>query len=96
MFGSLTITLDKAVWLAGVATALAICASMILKSGIELLIKGDSGPNQQHTRKKGAILTIVSLALLTASIVAIIENENLATFLSTRITDYKKTIQSNE
>jgi len=97
MFGSLTITLDKGVLLASVAVAIAFCACVILKNGIERLINGDLTPHQNdHARKKGFLLTIVSLALLTGSIIAILESENLVQFLSKQIKIYKQSIQEDK
>lgn len=98
MFGKVTITLHKGVWIASVATAVAVCAIIILKSGIERLINGDLSPqkNNKHTRKKGFLLTLLSLVMLTASIIAILESEDLSTFLAEQVKNYKICIQTNK
>lgn len=98
MLGKITITLHKGVWIASVATAVAVCAIIILKNGIERLINGDLSPqkNNTHTRKKGFLLTVLSLVLLTGSIIAILESEDLSAFLAEQIKNYKICLQTSK
>jgi hypothetical protein len=95
MFGKVTITLHKGVWIASVATAIAVCAIIILKNGIERLINGDISPqkNNRHVRKKGLLLTVLAVIMLTGSVIAILESEDLSVFLADLVKNYKFYLQ---
>ncbi|HEV2601691.1 MAG TPA: hypothetical protein VGT41_05310 [Candidatus Babeliales bacterium] len=89
----LALTIDKSSLLASIAVAVAICASFLLKIGIERLIGGNSATvTNKHPRKTGVMLTITSLLLLAGSILTILESDNIVQFLLKEIKQYKKSI----
>lgn len=97
MFGKLTLTLDKSSLVASIAVAVAICASFLLKIGIERLIGGNSATvTNKHPRKTGLMLTITSLLLLAVSILTILESDALVQFLLKEIKQYKKSITNTK
>ncbi|HSW74010.1 MAG TPA: hypothetical protein VLG71_02545 [Candidatus Limnocylindria bacterium] len=85
MFGSkVVLTLDKATAIASIGLVVAMCACVMLKSGLENLING-SNQNNKYARTKGTVLTTIALVLLTVGLATILESDLVLKLLSKKI-----------